>query len=362
MRRYLWSLLLRGWASALLAACGPATTRETTPAVGDDPFEQIQARWRAHGIEVVQDGEAFLEPGGRSTTRFDLVDGCTLVFAVAAPGIGDLDATLYAPEGDVLGEDVEPDPRPIVRYCGEARPAYYVVHAYAGAGTFRWVVARGSRQEMDWVAESLGGAPPIGGSENASIERTLRERGFERVVDRRRIQLVDGEDIRFPVALEAHECVTVLASADEPITLRLETDSATIDEAPGRRTGVQVCDVEEATGVIRGRGIAEVLVVAGRASEVGGPSALWLGAPRARSSAGVGELWRLAPAEVRSIAREGCGHFEASVELGTARLTLRSGGRELSAGSEVEGEICEAGVLTTDAPARVRWRWRTPND
>lgn len=347
---------------AALIACGGTThDRETTPTESSGDFDALRSAWMDHGVEVLREGDAFLEPSGRWTLPVQVGPECTLVFAVASAGIGDLDAVLYSPEGDVLAEDVEPDAHPLLRYCGPARRAYYVAHAYAGAGTFRFMVARGSREDMDWVAESLGGAPPIGGASTAQLERTLRERGFDRVVDRRRIQMVEGDDVRFPITLRAHECVTVLVSSESEVELALETDEGRIDESAGATDGVQVCDVTEAVGVLRGRGLAEVLVLAGSASDVGGPSALWMGALRAAHvDAGEGETWTLEPAEVRELSTEGCRVFEASVEDGTATLILRSGGREVARGRRARGEVCETGSLITNAPARVRWRWIAP--
>lgn len=352
---------MRVWLFFFVLACGGTVDdRETTPTTATDDFDGLRAQWVERGVEVLRQGDAFLEPSGRWTLPVQVGPECTLVFAVASAGIGDLDAVLYSPEGDVLAEDVEPDAHPLLRYCGPARRAYYVAHAYAGAGTFRFVVARGTRETMDWVAESLGGAPPIGGASTAALERTLRERGFERVVDRRRIQLVEGEDVRFPITSRAHECVTVLATGESEIELSLETDEGRIDESAGATDGVQVCDVREAVGVLRGRGVAQVLVLAGSASDVGGPSALWMGSVRATHVDAEGELWTLEPAEVRELATDGCRTFDAAVEDGTATLTLRSGGRELATGRRVRGEVCESGALITNAPARIRWRWIAP--
>ena len=347
----------------LLVGCGsPSVDRRTTPRPSDDPLATLAAQWEARGMEVLREGDAFVEPGGRWTSAVRVGPECTVVVAHSSSGIDDLDAVLYSPEGEVLAEDVEPDARPILRYCGPARRAYYVAHAYAGAGTFRFAMARGTREDMDWIADAMGGAPPIGGASNATLERTLRERGFDRVVDRRRIQLVDGEDVRFPIALREHECVTVLATGSSLVSLRLESEAGRIEESAGQESGVQVCDVREAVGVVRGRGLADVLVVAGASSDVGGASALWMGAERAAhvdvEDSTSAEVWALEPAEAREVRTTGCRLFEAWVEEGGATLTLRSGGRMMASGRHVRGQVCEHGVLVTNAPARARWRWR----
>lgn len=337
-------------------ACGGTTTPDlTTPASND--FDELHAQWESRGMQVLREGDAFVEPGGRYTMPVQVGPECTLVFAVASAGIGDLDSVLYSPEGEVLAEDVEPDARPLVRYCGPVRRAYFVAHAYAGQGSFRFVVASGTREHMDWIAESVGGAPPIGGSASASLERTLRARGFQRMVDRRRIQLVDGEDVRFPIALRAHECVTVLANSESPVRLSLESSAGRVEAVEGPQNGVQVCDVQEAVGILRGRGLAQVVVLAGTSADVGGPAALWMGETRNAQTAGEGDMWVLEPAEVRELRPEGCQTFEAHVEQGSAVLTLRSGGDALARGARVRGEVCERGALVTSAPARVRWRW-----
>ncbi|MEM9074529.1 MAG: hypothetical protein AAGE52_38900 [Myxococcota bacterium] len=357
------------WWCVLLVACGATPAPRTTVEVPEDPVAAALTRAGLQPTEVA--GHGFLATEERMRTRVALPAGCVAFVTKTSAPLRDLDAALYAPDGTLLAEDVEPDPHPTLRRCGEAQEAYLVLAAYDGAGRFEYAMWTGAESSMDAVAEAVGSAPPMRVDAPRRFlegEEALRRRGFSTLQDERSIRVV-GE-VRFPVARARGRCVAVIAAANRGgVTLRLESEGSAIEEATGSTTAVQQCGGDSpATAILRAdeETTARVRVLSGESENIGGEQALWLGEETPRIAApsdhgravrDAGEINARAGAMVNFPA-EGCGRFQAWVVEGHAELELRSSRR--SRGNIAEAESCEAVQLVTDAPARIRWRWLAP--
>jgi hypothetical protein len=295
--------------------------------------------------------DGFLTAGGERTHRLEIpAEACLTIVALTSRGIRDLDAGLYAPSGEALAEDVEPDAHPTIQICAaeEPRRVYYHLHAYDGAGSFLVASFAGPRERFEVAARIIGGRPGVAQGDGSANERDprlrellsgARRRGFELDSEPVRVQLAEGQSVRVPVAGEGGRCYTVAAfAANEGLSLDLrmldELDvelGRDVSESPTAQ--LQFCSDGEVRGAAeltaaRGAGLAEVVILTARAAEVGGSSGLWLGerppyAHRATLEAIEGQLSRaeLTGWSARRLVAQG------SLARGQAvRLSLRAEG------------------------------------
>lgn len=233
---------------------------------------------------------------------------------MGASGVTQASAALYLPDGRRVGRDLGQGGRtPAVGACsGEAPLALFWHTAVRGAG-----LVRGLEFALDRAAgRALGLVEPDGAIGELAL--ALRRRGFVPRGEERRLQVARGGEERFPLALAAHRCLTLVARGADAELALLEGEGVVARDGPGGEQAVQLCAPSgERTLVARVRSSegGEVRVHLYDADErtLGGEAALWLGerAPALRSSPDVpgARLIELSPAEVREVAlppQEGC--------------------------------------------------------
>ena len=253
-------------------------------------------------------GHGFLTSGGDATERLELPeDGCVTLIAVATRGIRDLDAAIFAPSGELIAEDVQPDPHPTLQLCshGRAKRLYYNLRAYDGTGAFAYVAFLGEADRFEDAASVLGGRPGIATMESSDATTGRRvdalvagaaRRGFRRVADPIDVRLAATQRVRVPLRVEAGHCYTVgafPAGGVEDLNLRLldrlDRELAR-DNSQARDAAVQWCSNSVASvsieaEAVRGSGSATLIVLQGAEATVGGRSGLWLGEPAPYRSA-----------------------------------------------------------------------------
>lgn len=303
--RWTWGLAL-----LLATACAGGTMRPESAirAHGtdgdDDPLArrtaQISDRMASVGWHPAEFGSSgFLPENAATTLAIEVPVGrCYTIVAIATRGVRDLDAILYAPSGDVLVEDVRPDPHPAVQICSGERPrrTYYHLQAY-GAGAYRILAFEAGRDLLGSAEQALGIAPAAatGGelsfdtrSEQHEFAAGLRRRGFEPVGDSERVSVTEGHRLRVPLPVERGQCYTVgaFATADiGEISLRVVDevgDDLVRSLRPSAAPAVQLCTANERTLTVevaaeKGRGHVDLVVFRGRDAVVGGTGGLWLG-------------------------------------------------------------------------------------
>lgn len=302
------------WGLALLlaTACGGGTVRSEPGALAkessggeDDPLsgrsEQIAERMTAIGWHrAAFESEGFLPENASTTLPLEVPAGrCFTIVALATRGIRDLDAVLYAPSGDVLAEDVRPDPNPALQLCSGEQPrrAYFHLQAY-GAGAYRILSFEASRELLPEVEQALGLVPAsapggemssdLRSSEQHEFGAGLRRRGFEPIGGAARIALTKGQRVHVPLPVERGQCYTIGVFAGGPvgeISLRI-VDELGDDLARSIRASsapaVQLCSTKEQQLTVeiaaeKGRGNVDLVVFRGRDAVVGGAGGLWLG-------------------------------------------------------------------------------------
>lgn len=309
--RWLWlclSLLSLGCAGSgqrpadpRTAASGPKPPFEHAPANLVQALAAISQELR--GVGLVQYGPSasgFLPAGGRQAFAIELPgDRCMTLIAIATPGVTDMDAALYTPDGEVLASDSQPDSHPAIHVCGtgETRTVYYVVHSYEGAGSFLMASFSGGRQAVDAVASRLGGRPAIAtdihGDGDLQARMTdfgegLLRRGFHRSGDPTALSLSETQRMRVSIPVEAGRCYAIAAFGEAPLSrvdLRIldEVGGEVVhDRAPLAEARVQFCahqsaDYAAETHAAAGDGRAVLLVFEAHAHEVLGEGGLWLG-------------------------------------------------------------------------------------
>ena len=329
--------------------------------------DALSVAMRAVARQVEQVGAAagydafggFMSTGGRSTHRFDLAaKTCTTLVAIAAPGVHDMDAAVYGPEGDLIAADAQPDAHPTIQLCaGDApRALYYTLNVYDGAGSFLVVPFVGNADGLERIASALGVRPAVArlDAEDVSTKERLADfreglmrRGFSPLDRPLDVPLAEDQRMRIALPVEAGQCYTAGSFAREglaEVNLRIlddEDSEVARDETVGGDASVQFCAERPGQYAAElyskdGLGIATLLMFRAPAAVVGGPTGLWLGErPLARAS--------LVPLE------------QAVAELGAraARDGYRSA-RTLRVGRLMPGEaVAEAMTLPAKRCARV---------
>ncbi len=236
------------------------------------------------GLRLVREEEEFFASPQSATWRLPAKAGCTVVSAVAARGLSDVDLAIWNSEGRLLARDISPDSRPTVQLCGEGA-AHVRLDVIEGAGLvsvrFYDADAQVSLEAMGEGAESASWSGP---SEPSTQERELRRRGF-RQVDERMIVLSE-ESVSFPIEAPSG-CFTL--AVDSPVPLRLEGGSDGAGEGnhaqgEGTSTAIQWCGDGTHAGRLTplGEAIEEpqrvrVRVYWSDAARVAGRNGLWLG-------------------------------------------------------------------------------------
>jgi len=168
-------------------------------------------------------------------------DGCVGILAVGHLGVRDLDLLLYTETGMVVGQDLETDSRPYVRFCGAAQLRLIVtVHMYAGRGEFRLLRFANAPERLPDLNRTLGGCfagasgvrrpPPDVGPEPqarpaednlAAIEARLASVGYRPEGEVHAGTLGAQQRQVAPMRFEADTCYAV-ALAGGPGTLDLD--------------------------------------------------------------------------------------------------------------------------------------------
>jgi hypothetical protein len=343
----------------LLASCGggPSSRGTTTvPPVrraADAPAAdalvarvvELDAQLRRAGAMLdATTSRGFLAAGESATVEVSApAGGCATVTTLASGGVRDLDATLFAPSGDALAEDVAEDAHPTVQLCApgpEARRAFLVVRAYSGAGAYVVATFASPRAALPAIARVIGGAPGVASDTTSEVadDARLRDfalgasrRGFAPRGEPRVVPLAASQSVRVPLPVAAGECVTVLALAERGLedvdAVLLDADGTELarDVGTGRDATLQRCadrtaDLALVLTAVRGQGAARVAVFVGPVTRVGGASGLWLGQPAAERASTRSLDAGLADARSKALAE----HF--AVRGATARVALARGG------------------------------------
>ncbi|MEM9193520.1 MAG: hypothetical protein AAGF12_30375 [Myxococcota bacterium] len=384
----------------LLAACGggsPTPPLNGEGTASNDPLssalQQIERQLAEVGFEpVALSGEGFLTAGREQTETLDITTpGCLTLVAVSARGIRDLDSGVFAPDGEILAEDVEPDAHPTLQLCTlRPRRLYYHLHAYDGTGSYRYAAFRGPESALDRAADILGGRPGvyIEREDDGANEPRLREvtrgaerRGFEPMGEPITIPLARDQRIRVPLPVQEAHCYTVavfLGIGLREVAVRvLDEAGHTVsrDTAAASQPAVQFCIDRDASfaaemHAVQGAGEVRVALLSGEEQRVGGSSGLWLGErPPFRQAASLSETrpevlsanqndgftdrglvagGRLVfgQAVLHSLSlREGCTRVTAAGGRGIGELGLRlvvdgEGSGELRGRGVVSGHVC----------------------
>jgi hypothetical protein len=360
------------------SACGgaPVETRtvENEPASwqrdGNDPVGQrMQELWRRlEGAGLTMDGPSgrgFLTAREQQTEELVVPTGrCATIVAMTSRGIRDLDATLFAPSGDVLAEDVEPDAHPTIQVCASSegpRRLYYSLNAYDGAGSYLYVAFLGDRHSFVNAATIIGGQPGVVSDGDSQSDQDVRlheltqgvsRRGFRPLGTPLPVPLVPEQRVRLPLRTEMGTCYTVMALGMpglDDLNLRVLSDDGqelARDVSPSRDASVQLCAQRAADFAVEvhaagGQGQARVAFFSGEQSRVGGESGLWLGerqsgrraegpvedATDALVAVATRRGWRRGTSVVGALRSGGAVRRQIALPGGRCSLVLATGGR-----------------------------------
>ena len=380
--RTLWLLLLSGCGAAAPAA--PQTARAGWAMANDVLSQRMQAlelMLHQQGLTLgrVHD-RVFLAEGDATTVPIVVpANRCWSIVVAAAHTVRDLDSAAYAPSGELIAEDVQPDAHPTLQFCAgnEEREVYLHLAAYDGAGPFYYAAFEsGSADDFDKVREVVGGRPGVELPGDApwefdanQLRRTALQRGFAVQGAERELQFGQDQSLEIPIPLVAGRCVT-LAFFGEP-GLEAELRLIAGGEEPVARDGIsersalQYCARETTSArlVATGRGAGDAVLLAfdGSATEVGGDGGLWLGerlaaahpVPSCRDCV---ELTReeasVQPGQAGELAVDvppgQCVRWQARARNGVRRVDLELDDR-LAQGRETSLHRCRPGS------ARLRW-------
>ncbi len=280
---------------------GAAWQREGADPVGER-MRELARRLEGAGLSMDgPSGRGFLTAREQHTEELVVPPGrCATIVAMTSRGIRDLDATLFAPSGDVLAEDVEPDAHPTIQVCAtgsEPRRLYYSLNAYDGAGSFLFVAFLGDRHSFVDAANIIGGQPGVVSDGDGQSDQDVRlhelaqgvaRRGFRPLGTPVPVPLVPDQRVRLPLRAELGTCYTVLALGMpglDDLNLRVLADDGeelARDVSPSRDASVQLCapragDFAVEVHAAGGQGQARVAFFSGEQARVGGESGLWLG-------------------------------------------------------------------------------------
>jgi hypothetical protein len=299
-----------------LAACASAPTRApvvTGPAQSHDPSwteaaDPLSVTMRGVAERLEPTGlkpstltlRSFVAAGDRHSFPLTLpAHTCATLVALASAAVADIDAALYAPDGELLGVDAQPDAHPTLQVCALDAPRllYYVLHAYDGAGTVLMVGFVGPRDSVEAAARVLGGQPALArGSATevdqldriASFSDAVRRRGFATRAAPLGVPLEAGQAVRVRIGVRAGSCYTAAGFAEAGLTaldLRVLDDEGSelgADHAGLDSAAAQFCTDRSADYAVElasrlGAGRAQLLLYEVEASALGGERGLWLG-------------------------------------------------------------------------------------
>ncbi len=246
------------------------------------------------------EGRGFLGLRERNTFLLEIApQTCATLVAFTSGGIGDLDATLYTPGGDVLAEDVQPDAHPTLQLCAgaELRRVYYSLAAFDGAGAYVYASFVGDRASFGPAARVVGGRPGIAADsvESTAREARLRElgsgaqrRGFTLAREAVPVPLATDQRVRVPMPVERGFCYTVAAFAQDPLrdadvrVLDEEGHEVARDVTQSPDASLQFCaqragDFAVEVHAAQGQGEAHLAIFKAPVASIGGTSGLWLG-------------------------------------------------------------------------------------
>lgn len=273
-------------------------------------MDQTARALRAQGWTAgTQSYAGFLLGGEHVTLAVPIEpDTCLTLVAVATDHVRDLDAALYAADGELLAADTESNARPTIQACA-ARGAqvYYVMQLYEGSGSFLVVPFYGPRKLLAAAAAAVGGrvafadlVPHRELTEDPlrSLAEGLRKRGYAQVGADRSFAIAQGERVRLTLPVETGNCYTLAAFGSEglrEIALRaLDEHGADLSVADEGlpQAATQLCADHAAELSIEsmaraGQGRVTLLVYRTDVITAGGDAGLWLGqriAPRATAS------------------------------------------------------------------------------
>ncbi len=297
--------------AGLLAAVGcggsplapPEAPRAQSAVVPEElrkSMEQLARTLRGQGFAAGKRSYAgFLLSGEHVTLAVPVAaNTCVTLVALATDHVRDLDAALYAADGELLGSDTESNARPAIQACTEApTQVYYVMQLYEGSGSFLVVPFYGPRAKLSSAAAAIGGrvtfADLIPHRELLedplhSLTEGLRKRGYEPVGADRSFPIVQGERVRLTLPVESGSCYTLAAFGSDgirEIVLRAMDEhgadlSIADDGLPQAAT--QLCAEHSAEYSLEslaraGQGQITVLVYRTDVITAGGEAGLWLG-------------------------------------------------------------------------------------
>lgn len=354
-------------ANLFLAACTgssgqsaePTTPRADAVApawlrMQDDPLaarmRTLQARLLPFGFRPgVEEARGFLVGGENLTVPVHVpANTCAVLTSVTSPGIRDLDATMFSPEGELLTEDVEEDAHPTTIICATEteRHIYVALRAYDGAGAYLTALFLGPASHVQDAARAVGGQPGIAGNSVADVEQNAHEREFGIGEGRHgltparatiEVTLAMTQVVRVPLQVESGHCYAVAgfaASGLANLDLRI-VDSAdhevVRDAGTQQDAAVHFCaDHAEEFGIeliaTSGAGVARVAIYSGQAAHAGGLSTSWLGTSAASTRNG-------------STADEALNPTLAQLVQRGYRIAWRAAARPVETGGSWEGQL-----------------------
>jgi hypothetical protein len=263
-------------------------------------MEQLARTLRGQGFTAGKRSYAgFLLSGEHVTLAVPIeANTCVTLVALATDHVRDLDAALYAADGELLGSDTESNARPAIQACTEAASqVYYVMQLYEGSGSFLVVPFYGPRANLSNAAAAMGGRVTFADltphrelleDPLHSLTEGLRKRGYEPVGADRSFPIVQGERVRLTLPVESGSCYTLAAFGSEgirEIVLRAMdehgADLSIADEGLPQ-AATQLCAEHSAEYSLEslarsGQGQVTVLVYRTDVITAGGEAGLWLG-------------------------------------------------------------------------------------
>jgi hypothetical protein len=305
LRTVTWLSLLAmlGWVGCGAQHAQPQSARAQGAAVPDElrkSMEQLARSLRSQSFTAGKRSYAgFLLSGEHVTLAVPIeANTCVTLVALATDHVRDLDAALYAADGELLGSDTESNARPAIQACSEsAAQVYYVMQLYEGSGSFLVVPFYGPRTKLSAAAAAIGGKVTFADlmphrelleDPLRSLTEGLRKRGYEPVGADRSFPIVQGERVRLTLPVESGSCYTLAAFGSEgirEIALRAMdehgADLSVADEGQPQ-AATQLCADHSAEysleSVARaGQGQVTVLVYRTDVITAGGEAGLWLG-------------------------------------------------------------------------------------
>jgi hypothetical protein len=287
--------------SAPVPQSGPRRTQPSAvPSELLQSMEKLARSLRDTGFVAGKRSYAgFLLSGEHVTLAVPISGGtCVTLVALATDHVRDLDAALYAADGELLGSDTESNARPAIQACAASdAQVYYVMQLYEGSGSFLVVPFYGPREKLPVAAAAIGGRVTFADlvphrelieDPLRSLTEGLRKRGYEPIGADRSFPIVQGERVRLTLPVESGSCYTLAAFGSggiREISLRAMdehgADLSVADEGQPQ-AATQLCAEHAAEYSIEslaraGQGQITVLVYRTDVITAGGEAGLWLG-------------------------------------------------------------------------------------